>query len=159
VVTEVIWVEPLRQINDDGLREPATDHLCRSPTGLVAVHQEDDPRHLAQQILLLRGHVSAKQGNGRDSELVESEGSPWTFDKDETTMTVMSRSVVGIEQGVARQSARELPLAMDRPLGVEMSSRVAERLPLGIEEAHSDAAGEHAPPVVSPDVEASGGLW
>jgi hypothetical protein len=69
-----------------------------------------------------------------------------------------SRSVVSVEESVARQAARKLPLAMDRPLRIEVSSCIAERLPLEIEEAHSDAAGEHATAVESSDVEASGGL-
>lgn len=74
-------------------------------------------------------------------------------------MQMPSRSVVGIEQGVARQAAGELPLAMDRPLGIEIPSRVAERLTPRIEETHSDAAGEHATSVESSDIEASGRLW
>lgn len=67
--------------------------------------------------------------------------------------------MVAVEQGVAGQTARELPLAVrSGHFGIEATASVSERRAVGVEETHSDTASEHAAAVVCANLETSGDL-
>lgn len=64
LVSQIVRVEAVRQIDDGGIGKPLADRCGSVPSGFVAIHQNDESRQISEQPLLCGREVSTEQGYG-----------------------------------------------------------------------------------------------
>ena len=87
LVVEVVRIEAIVQVDDDGVRQLRSDVPGGVASGLVTVHQDDDPRQIAKELALYWREMAAEQSDGGDAQLRQAQNAPWTLDQYDAALT------------------------------------------------------------------------